>query len=324
MGGVEALRALVGSLPADLPAAVFVVQHIASGSVGAMGKILDGAGPLPAALAREGEPIERSRIYAAPPDYHLLVAEGKVRVMYGPRENRWRPAIDPLFRSAAVAYSTRVIGVVLTGVLDDGTAGMMAIKQCGGIAVVQHPEDAMYPDMPLSVMDHVQVDHAVPLDEMGSLLEMLVREPATSPGRIPEELRAEVRLMTQEQSHFELDKISEPALTCPECGGPLTPSKSDNISRYRCETGHAFTASSLLVDQSDALERALWAAVRVLDERMKLLAKMAREAREHNRLRSAGDYEERAVEAHRHAEQLRKFLSNNKGRRELPKRGAVS
>jgi two-component system chemotaxis response regulator CheB len=175
-GGVEALVALMRSLPADLEAAVFVVLHVPPQSSSMLPVILDRSGPLPAQHARDGLPIERGQIYVAPPDHHLVVERERMRVVRGPRENRHRPAVDVLFRSAAWEYGPHVIGVVLTGTLDDGTAGLLAIKQRGGIAVVQHPDDALYPGMPRSALAHVDVDHSVPLREIGPLLATLTRE----------------------------------------------------------------------------------------------------------------------------------------------------
>jgi two-component system chemotaxis response regulator CheB len=314
MGGIETLSTLVGSLPRDLPASVFVVQHVSRDSPAMLGKILNGAGPLPATMAEDDQPIERSHIYVAPPDRHLLVMPGKLRLVYGPRENRWRPAIDPMFRSAAVAYATRVIGVVLTGALDDGTAGMVAVKRCGGIAVVQDPTDAAYPDMPRNVLEQVEVDHTVPLGEIGGLLTRLARGPAAEPPPIPADILAEVRIMSNGEPISELVGSDEtvPQLSCPECGGPLTSLRTDSLQRYRCTVGHAFTAKSLLADQTDSIERALWAAVRVLDERTTLLTRLARDARARSRPRSAVEYEERAAEARGHAEQLRELLEASK------------
>src|SRR5690349_180578 len=176
-GGVEALRAVVAVLPADLPAAVFVVLHIPAQSPSMMPSILSRAGPLPAAHPTDGEPIRPGHIYVAPPDCHLLIDHERVRGVRGPRENRTRPAVDPLFRTAARAYGPRVVAVVLTGTLDDGTAGLQAVKQRGGLAVVQDPRDAMYAGMPRSALQHTPVDYVVPLSEIGPLISRLVREP---------------------------------------------------------------------------------------------------------------------------------------------------
>lgn len=315
MDGLRTLSTLAADLPADLPASVFVVQHRTREGSDLLSGILDRAGSLRAVLAEDRRPIERGKIYVAPADRHMVVVAGEVRVVRGPRENRWRPAIDPLFRSAAAAYSTRVIGVVLTGLLDDGTAGMLAVKQCGGIAVVQDPKDALYPDMPRSVLERVEVDHAVPIAEMGDLIAKLVQQPAPPPPEIPRDILAEVRLMTSP-----LDSSAAPdrkdnaeglvPLSCPECGGPLHTAGNNPMDRYRCEVGHSYTATSLLEDQSEAVERALWAAARILEERVALLKRMAADSGLRGHHRSAANYTDRAWEAGDHARVIRRLLTD--------------
>ena len=180
-GGVEALVTLVGSLPADLPAAVFIVLHIPAQCPSVLPDILARSGPLVALHAEDGDAIELGKIYVAPPDHHLLIVHESIQITHGPKENRHRPAVDPLFRSAATAYKQRVIGVVLTGSLDDGSAGLLAIKQCGGLTVVQDPEDALYPSMPQHAIEHVAVDYVLPLLEIGVLLGRLTRVPVQEP-----------------------------------------------------------------------------------------------------------------------------------------------
>jgi two-component system chemotaxis response regulator CheB len=193
MGGIEAVKQVAANLPAGLPAAVFVVIHSGAGAPGVLPQMLDKAGPLRCFRASDGEPFERGRIYAAPPDRHLLLEPNCVLTRHGPRENGFRPAIDPLFRSAAVHFGGRVIGVVLTGFLNDGTAGLRAIKRCGGLAVVQDPADAIAPEMPRSALRHVAVDHCVPLDALGALLARLAAEPAGESPEVPEFVRREAR-----------------------------------------------------------------------------------------------------------------------------------
>ena len=194
MGGVGALSALVGQLPADLPASVLVVQHRSAEPPELLSEILSHRGPLPAVAARDHMALEHGRIYVAPPDRHLLVTEGGLRVNYGPRENRARPAIDVLFRTAAVHRRSRVIGVVLTGLLGDGAAGLLAIHRCGGVAVVQALTDASYPEMPARALAAVPTAEQVPLAELGSMLARLAYEAAPQPPPVPEALRIEARL----------------------------------------------------------------------------------------------------------------------------------
>ena len=193
-GGVEALSTLVAGLPEDFPAAVFSVIHFPPQARSVLPRILSKAGLLPAKHAVDGEPIRSGQIFVARPDYHLMLEWERVRVVHGPRENRCRPAVDPLFRSAARAYGPRVIGVVLTGALDDGTAGLLAVKSQGGVAVVQDPEDALVPGMPSSALRYVDVDHCLPLSEIPALLSKVVREQVEEGARtVPSEMEAEVR-----------------------------------------------------------------------------------------------------------------------------------
>ena len=316
LGGLEALRVLAAGLPADLAAAVLVVQHVSPGSPGLIGEILDGCGPLPARLARDGEALEPGRIYVAPPDLHLLVSPGVVRLADSMRENRARPAVDPLFRSAAVAYRSRTVGVVLTGALDDGAAGLRAVERCGGVALVQDPADALCPDMPRSALLAVPGARRVVLAEIGPLLGRIAREPAPPPPPVPPDLAAEDRLTRRGlpphapgamDEMDTLDAIGERVpLSCPDCGGALWKLHDPEPPRYRCHVGHAYTAASLVVGQAEATEKALVVALRTLEERARMLQRMARESRE--RGHAADDYEARAAELEGHADHLRSVI----------------
>jgi two-component system chemotaxis response regulator CheB len=303
VGGLEALRAVVADLPPDLPAALFVVWHIAPESPALLAEILQRAGPLPALHPHDGEAIHPGRIYVAPPDHHLLVDDGRVRLSRGPKENHFRPAIDPLFRSAARAYGPRVIGVVLSGALDDGTAGMEAIKARGGIAVVQDPREAINPAMPQSVLAHVAVDHRVPAAAMGSLLADLASRVAAEGGTEPmtEHLEIETRIALEENALeagiLQLGKHSP--YTCPECHGTLLQVTTDGILRFRCHTGHAYTVNSLLAEVSGSIEEALWSAVRVIEEQVMLL----RHAAGHMRATGEPTAVDQVLEQAREAEQ---------------------
>ena len=309
MGGIKALSTLVAQLPADLPAAIFVVQHVSPESPSMLPHILQRAGALPAKAAEHGERIEQGCIYVAPPNHHLLVMEGHVHLSRGPRENRTRPAVDPLFRSAAVAYGARVVGVILSGYLDDGTAGLLAVKRCGGVAVVQEPSDAAYPDMPQSAIDNVDVDHSLPLAQMGQLLAQLARQPAGESPPVPEAIRHEVAISQSATSSMNLEeKMGELApIVCPECGGSLW-QIDDQVPRYRCHVGHAYTLRSLLAGQDEALEQALWAALRALQERERLLKIMVRDERKNGREKSAAIYIERLAQVQGHVQQLQGLL----------------
>ena len=278
-GGLEALAALIGQLPAELAASLFIVQHLAPENDGhALARRLSRHTALDVRLAKEGARITPGRIYIAPADNHLLLNTGRVLVRKGARENRNRPGIDPLFRSAAVAYGSRVIGVVLTGMLDDSTAGLIAIKQCGGLTVVQDPKDAAYPGMSQSALDNLRVDFCVPLADMGQLLARLVAKPRGKAKRVPADVRTEAEIAERVLS--DVDQVEglgrQVPYNCPNCGGVLWEMDAPKKKRYRCHTGHSFTAATLLVSQSEKIEEMLWISLRMFEERKNLLSSMGR------------------------------------------------
>jgi len=289
-GGIEALKALAAGLPRDFRASLFVVLHTAPHGLGILPEILERAGPLPASNARDWEPIEPGHIYVAPPDYHLLVERtGHVRITQGPKENRFRPAVDPLFRSAAYAFGPRVVGVVLTGWLDDGTAGLHAVKERGGTAVAQNPEDALAPSMPLNAIKHVEVDHILPLKEIAPLLVRLAGAPAAEEGEYPvsDRMEAEVKIaMEDKATETGLLKWGEPSLyACPECHGVLLQLAERSHVRFRCHTGHAYSAESLMAEMSEKTEESLWSAIRSIEEHVILMRRLA----EHHAGHAQGD-----------------------------------
>ena len=275
-GGVEALLTLVKGLPKDFPAFIAVVQHVGT-QPSILPQLLTRAGPLPAVHPRDGEPLRLGTIYVAPPDHHLLVTPDAVRLSRGPRENHSRPAIDPLFRTAALHWRTRAIGVVLTGELDDGTAGLAAIKDCGGCAVVQDPQEAIAPSMPASALANVEVDHCVLLKAIPPLLARLVAPPPSArPTEPPEALLREQSIFEGVESMENLRAIGKPTqLTCPDCGGTLSELQGGRPLRYRCHTGHAYTAKSLESAQAERTDHALQGSLRALKEREQLLRRMA-------------------------------------------------
>lgn len=311
-GGIDALTRIVRRLPADLPAAVFVVLHVSAGSTSALPAILTRAGPLPAQHPRNGDLIEPGRIYVAPPDHHLVIEPDKVLLGRGPRENRVRPAVDVLFRSAAVAYGSRVIGVILTGYLDDGAAGLLAVKRNGGLAVVQDPADAQCPGMPTAALSAVQADHVTRLDDAASLIARLVRSPVeASDVRAQPHTRAEVETSATGNtgaSQMSVQVGAPTALSCPDCGGGLFELKEGNLQRFRCYLGHAYSPDSLLDAQREEVERSLWVALRVLEERASILQNMAQRASENGGASTADRLAGRANELRRHAERLRELL----------------
>lgn len=279
-GGVEALVNLVSGLPADFPAAVYVVLHIAPTATSRLPEILDRAGPLRAITATDGSPIEPGCIVVAPPDYHLVVRPERVELSRGPRENHTRPAIDPLFRSAARAYGNRVIGVVLSGALYDGTAGLLAIQSRGGTTVVQDPADAAVESMPSTALRLVDVDHVLPAADIGPVLARLVREPLPEAGRATAMTEADPQITSviQDDIH-ELAANQRPheltIYTCPDCGGSLWQGQTGDWTSFHCHVGHAFAPEVLLGSKSAELEAALWMCVRLLTEKATLTQQLA-------------------------------------------------
>jgi two-component system, chemotaxis family, protein-glutamate methylesterase/glutaminase len=276
-GGLEALDRLVGQLPTDLPASMFIVQHMALHNSGEpLLRRLSRHKAFQPKLAENGDRFKPGRIYIAPPDNHLLLKKNKVLVTKGARENHHRPGIDPLFRSAAVAHTSRVIGVVLTGMLDDGTAGLMAIKRCGGVTVVQDPRDAAYPGMPASALDNVDVDFCVPISEMGVLLATLVGQRHGKSKTVPFDVRTEAVIAERVLSDIsQVNSLGDQVpYNCPGCGGVLWEMKTPGEKRYRCHTGHSFTERALLASQSEKIEEMLWISLRMFEERKNLLMSM--------------------------------------------------
>jgi two-component system chemotaxis response regulator CheB len=312
---VEALSALVRALPPGLPAAVFIVLHIPAQSPSMLPEILNRSGLLIVAQATDGAPIEHGRIYVAPPDHHLLVERGCMRVVRGPRENRHRPAVDPLFRSAALAYGPRVIGVVLTGSLDDGTAGLLAIKRRDGIAVVQDPHEALYPSMPQSALEKVAVDYCLPLASIPPLLVHLANEPpreVTLP--VAKDMEMETKIVQMDADALQSEEnIGNPStLSCPECGGVLWELRDGELLRFRCRVGHAFSLDSVLAEQTEAVERALWVALKVLEENQHLSLRIASRAHERGQDWLARRFEARAHDVEQHATLIQQVLLKNK------------
>jgi two-component system chemotaxis response regulator CheB len=316
-GGVQALQNLVAQLPLEFPASVLVVLHMMSAGTSVLSSILDRAGPLPATLAVDGEPLERAHVYVARPDAHLLLRGPTIHLSTGPRENGHRPAIDPLFRSAARAYGPRVVGVVLSGTLDDGTDGLRLIKQRGGATVVQDPDDAAYSGMPESAITYVGPDRIVPLAAMGETLCELVDAPlapgpqngVTDPDEQPIDL-VEVELGRDDPTG------SPTLLTCPDCGGVMLERDDGGLIRFACQVGHAYSPESLNEHQGEALEHALWNATRTLDERADLLRRMARRADRRGIGKAVESLTRKADTASGHADEMRRTILRLRGHEE--------
>ena len=301
-GGIQALTTLVAGLPRDFLASVLVVVHIPPYVISRLPEILSRSGPLPAAHAQQGEAIEPGRIYIAPPDRHLLVRGGWIELSRGPRENHARPAIDPLFCTAAQTYGSRVIGIVLSGALYDGSMGLLAIKTRGGMAIVQDPEEAMVDSMPRRAIERAAAELVLPVAEIATTLTDLVRQPVVAQGEssMAHTFDAEERLQTVIAEDFveqASDGRSEETtiFTCPDCGGVLWQGAEGPVPQFRCHVGHAFAPEVLLNQKSEELETALWSSLRLLKEKATLTQQLA------NRTRSSGNGN--AAQADRIAEQ---------------------
>ncbi len=308
-GGVEALTQVVRTLPPDLSAAVFIVLHIPAYGASVLPDILSRKGPLPASHPADGEAILPGRIYVAPPDHHLLVDEGRVRVTRGPSENGHRPAVDPLFRSAARACGPNAVGVILSGTLDDGTAGLLAIKQRGGFTVVQDPEEALFSGMPRSAVENVDTDAVVPAAEIGPMLALLTRRPLAEMASAPAELETEVGVAEMNMDAAEQPRAGTPSgFTCPECHGALWEVEDGELTRFRCRTGHAYSPDSLIAQQSQDLENALWVAFRALEESAALADRLCERAQGRGHGLTAERFHAQADDARQRAEIVRLAL----------------
>lgn len=314
-GGFEALKQIIQNFPSDLQASVFIVWHMATDARGILPDVFNKLNTIHAANAYDNETIKPNRIYVAPPDHHLIIEEGHVRVTRGPKENRFRPAVDPLFRSAAYAYGSQVIGVILSGALDDGTAGLWRIKASGGLAIVQDPADAEVPSMPQSAMLEVEVDHCVPVAELSALLARLSSE----------EIIEETVIMKDEKTKIEIDiAAQENALqhgamnlgvlspyTCPECHGVLSKIMDGSLTRFRCHTGHAYSADTLMVALTENIEDSLYSAIRGMDESIFLLNHVGDHYAEINQLQIAAVYFKKAQQTFERSNLVRKAVQNH-------------
>jgi two-component system chemotaxis response regulator CheB len=312
-GGIETLKEIVRGLSSDFPAPILLVLHIPPDSPGLLPKILAYAKTVRTKSAEDGERAQNGVLYVAPPDRHLVVeADGTLRTPRGPRENRHRPSVDPLFRSAALAYGPHAIGVILSGTLDDGTAGLLAIHRRGGITIVQQPEDAIYPGMPESAIANVKVDHILPASEIAGQLALSVREERIAP-RLGDTKQMELEKRISEMDSDALNGDERPghpsAYSCPDCGGVLWEIDEGEFVRYRCRVGHAYSPETMLAAQTDVLEEALWTAMKTLEENARLAKRLAAAERERNQSWMAERFERRESEARDRADVIRRFLA---------------
>ena len=323
-GGIEPLRLIVRALPADLQAALFIVMHLSPSSPSVLSSILDSATGLQVGAARDGEPIRPSRVYVAQPNLHLLIEPGTVRLTRGPRENRHRPAIDPLFRSAARAYGPRVLGIVLTGMLDDGAQGLSIVKSEQGVTIVQNPEEAVFPSMPRSAIQTGDVDFVLEAAAIPSKIRELVREPwtDTEPARA-KDILAEYPRPEGEKMREEFDERTngKPSMfTCPDCSGTLWEVQEGELLRFRCRVGHAFSPESMREGYAEDIEGALWTAVRILEESASLERRLAAEAENRGDRLSADRFSDIATGREDQAGLLRDMLMSKVRREQIVRR----
>lgn len=314
-GGMKALSEFAGQLKTGMNAAFFIVMHLSRTSISeVLLNHLQRLTSLTCAMATEGAAIKKDHIYIAPPNLHLLVKKDTIILGRGPEENRWRPSIDVLFRSAAVAYSTRTIGVILTGLLDDGTTGMLAIKRSGGTCIVQDPNEAEYSDMPLSVLNNMEVSYCIPLTEMGDVIQEITQ-------KVPEEKPApdDVIIESQiaERVVVDYDKVrllgEKSIYACPDCGGGLWEIKKGGdgegkYDRYRCHIGHSYSEKDLVIKQGEIFESTLWTALRIMEERRNLLKKLEDDHTQKGLSIMAKTYKERGEDIQSHVNKLKEVL----------------
>lgn len=314
-GGLTAFETLVSQLPSNFPAAVFIVWHISPDYPSILPEILAKSTSLRVKHASGKEPIRPGHIYVAPPDRHLLVEWGNVRLSRGPKENRFRPAIDVLFRSAAHSYGERVIGVVLSGSLDDGAAGLYAIKERGGIAVVQEPSDALHSSMPKAALQAVDVDYCVPIIEMGALLAHLVNKaiPVQEVNPVSKKMDIEVGIAREDNGlDMGIMKLGEfSPYTCPECHGVLLQLKEGSLLRFRCHTGHAYSLNTLLAEVTQSIEESLWDGIRMMEASEMLMLHTAKHLREMNEHEAADLLLQKAEEAKQRTNLVRQAVMSN-------------
>jgi two-component system, chemotaxis family, protein-glutamate methylesterase/glutaminase len=310
-GGFNALLEVVAQLPVNLNAAVVIVLHLAKSSIGdVFAERIKKNTKLPCRIAKHNEAIKMGNIYMAPPDCHMMVKPGKIVIGHGPPENRFRPSIDVLFRSVAASYAERSIGVILTGFLTDGTAGMWAIKQCGGQTIVQDPNEAEFPDMPLSVLETMEVDYSLLLSKLPATLVEITSKPFPPHVEPPPELTAEATLSEKSATHLEeVGALGEHTVfACPDCGGGLWSVRNGRVKHYRCHIGHSYSEQDLVTKQLESIEQTLWVSVRMMEERRTLLLKLSKKNSEKGLKLLSGTYFEQIKSLETHIQKLKDLL----------------
>lgn len=313
-GGIDVILELIKKLPENLDASVFIVLHMPAGHKSSLDKVFDKATKLKVEFAADGKKFKKGMIYLSVPDCHLLIENGKMLVKKGPKENRFRPSIDALFRSAAYNYGSRVIGVVLTGLLDDGTSGLWSIKRRGGLTIVQNPSEALYSDMPQSAITHVDVDRIVSSSDIPAILEELVMKSVPHTNGLSDTekdlMKTEINIAMQDNS-FEsgiMEKGKLSPFTCPECHGVMVSIPEGSHTRFRCHTGHGFSSSALLDELTKSVEESFWNSLRGMEETIMLLEKKGRELESAGDRDTAKDFYKKAQEVRNQSHQVRKII----------------
>ncbi len=310
-GGIEALLRLLPAFTEQVEASVFVVQHTPADGQSMLDRVLGRVTAYRSAFAQDGEVISPHRIYVAPPNRHLLIHQGRVRLLLGAKENHSRPAIDPLFRSAAVERRGRVVAAVLSGLLDDGASGLLSVKRCGGLAFVQSSSDAIEREMPERAAEALgeRLDGALSAEALGLRMAQLAGTTATE-GSVPADVQLEVEMLLGGVSALEVLAGQGPPLplSCPECSGPLWALRDERLQRYRCHTGHTYGLDSLLSGQGNQIEQALWAAIKGLEQRSQMLNSLSRDEAVRLRPATVSLFEREAGQLRVHAQTLRDVL----------------
>jgi two-component system, chemotaxis family, protein-glutamate methylesterase/glutaminase len=309
-GGIRALEEIMMQLTAEMDAAFFVVLHLSRKGVGdVLFQRLQHRCNINCKIATNDEPIKKGTVYLAPPDNHLILDKGKVLLGKGAPENRWRPSINNLFRSAAANYNSRVIGIILTGLLDDGTSGMASIKRSGGITIVQNPNEADYPDMPISVLENMDVDYVESLSRMGELLTEIIAATNPEPVQVPFDVIQEADMDKRVSTRVEdLTVFERSEFNCPDCGGGLWITQKEHPTHMRCHVGHSFTERELMTRQAEVMENTFWAALRMMEERRALLVRLATRDQERGYRSTSNLHFEKAKELDGHIENLKRIL----------------
>lgn len=322
-GSFPAVKEILRNTPADLRAALFFVQHMKADGRTRLDRLLQAGSAFTVRAASDGKPVRLGEMRTSCPDHHMLLTADGVRLVHGPKENHCRPAIDPLFRSAAASYQTRVVAVLLSGYLSDGVSGLNAVRRCGGLTMVQDPQDAQVADMPMNALDHHEPDFVGSASRLAELIVELADQPAPEPGPVPQDIAMEARMSVGRElsigSEQQLGELSP--FACPECGGNLW-QIDDVILRYRCHVGHGFTADTLAQVQGEKLDAALWSALRGLRERAQLLRRLEKETRERD-VSVTARFHTSAAELEEQADVLTRFIMSRQTLVENEERGEV-